>query len=139
MVERVHSVLDGHAIGAVHYRLQFRKRLVDPLAFTWLELLGRDQFEIRTPQYFLRRVHHALGFVARVDEEPRLEIGLRMLERFDQHALHFLVGQSVRWLHFDGLLDTRAQLAGADAENAVRVDLEPHFDAREARGHWRDA
>ncbi len=52
-----------------------------------------------------------LGFVARLDQQPRREVGLGVLERIEQHALDFLVGEAVGRLHLDRLLDVGAQLA----------------------------
>ena len=62
-----------------------------------------------------------------------------MLERLDEHPLDFLIGEAVGRLHLDRLLDFRAQLARRDAEDAVRVDLEPHLDARQPGDHRRNS
>ena len=51
-----------------------------------------------------------LGLVPRLDQQARVEVRLRMLERLDQHALDFLVGQAVRRLDLDRLLDAGPQL-----------------------------
>ena len=83
----------------------------DLLVLTRLQIAGGDLREVRPAQRLLRRRDHRLRLVARLDQQPRFEVGLRVLERLDEHALHFLVRQAVRRLDLDRLLDVRAQLA----------------------------
>ena len=52
-----------------------------------------------------------LGLVARLDQQPRGEVGLGVLERIEQHPLDLLVGEPVGRLHLDRLLDVGPQLA----------------------------
>jgi hypothetical protein len=63
---------------------------------------------------------------------------LGVFERIEEHPLHFFVRQSVRRLDLDRLLDLGSQLAGGHAQDAARVDLELHLDARETGGHRRN-
>ena len=125
--------------GAVQHRLQVGERGFDPLPLAGAELGARDGVELRRAQRFLGGLDDRLGFVARLDEQPRREVGLRVLERVEQHALDLLVGQAVGRLHLDRLLDVGAQLVRGDAQDAVGVDLELHLHARQAGRHRRDA
>ena len=61
-----------------------------------------------------------------------------MLERLDEHALDFLIGQAVDgFTSIDCSMDV-PQLTRADAEDTVGVDLE-RASIRGARRHRRDA
>ena len=93
--------------------------------------------EVRRAQRLLGGEDHRLGLVARLDQQARREVGLGVLERIEQHALDLLVGQAVRRLHFDRLLDVGAQLVRGDAQDAVGVDLELHL--RRAAGRRASA
>src|SRR5439155_922065 len=53
-----------------------------------------------------------VGLVARFDEESRADVGLGVLERLLDHALHVGLGQAVRRLHLDRRGLTGALLPG---------------------------
>ena len=62
-----------------------------------------------------------------------------LIERVEDHAFDLFVGQAVGRLHFDLGLLAAALLARGDLENAVGVDEELDFDARQAGAHRRNA
>ena len=140
VVERLRPLLDRLAVGAVQHMLQAGERRLDPLRARRASSSSRAIVgELRRAQRLLGRLDDRLGFVARVDQQARGEVGLGVLERVEQHPLDLVVGQPVRRLHLDRLLDVGAQLARGDAEDAVGVDLELHLDARQAGRHRRNA
>ena len=66
-----------------------------------------QRLEVRPAQRLLGGVHDGFGLVPSLDQEPRVEVGLGVLERLDEHALHLVIGEAVGRLHLDRLLDTR--------------------------------
>ena len=78
------------------------------------------------------------GFGARFDELALGEILFGVFDGFFEHALDFGVVDSVARLDFDGVLLAGAQIFGGDLQDAVGVDQEFDFDARQACGRGRD-
>ena len=95
------------------------------------------------PRRVLRRAldggKNRVRFVARFDEQALGEIFFGMIEGVENHALDLLVGQSIGRLHFDLRRFTAALLTCGDLQNAVGIDQELHFDARQAGAHRRNA
>ena len=78
-------------------------------------------------------------FRARLDDLALGEILLRVFDGFLEHALDFGFVDAVARLDFDGMLLAGAKILGADLEDAVGVNQEFHFDARQASGRRRHA
>src|SRR5207253_9198938 len=74
--------------------------------------------------------HNRLGFVASFDELSLANIFFGVLERIKQHLFNLLIGQTIRRLYFDRLLEPGSKIARGDGQNAVRVDQELHFYSR---------
>ena len=78
-----------------------------------------------------------LGFVFCFDDLALLDVFFGVIERGEDHVFDLLVGEAVGGFDFDLGGFAAALLAGGDVEDAVGVDEEFDFDAREAGDHWR--
>ena len=86
----------------------------------------------------VERGEDGLGLVAGLDELALGEVLLGVVERFENHALDLLVGEAVAGLYFDLGFLAAALLARRDVQDAVGVDQELYFDARQAGRHRRN-
>ncbi len=99
---------------------------------------------VRCPQAglflpFSRAARIVCGFVARFDQLALAEIFFGVVEGIENHAFDLLVGQAVAGLDLNLSLLAAALFAGGDVEDAVGIDQEFHFDARDAGGHRGNA
>ena len=99
---------------------------------------ARISAELRIAEGFLRGGQDRFGFGARFDHLALGEILLGVFDRFFEHALDFGVVEAVAGLHFDGVLLAGAQIFRGDLQDAVGVDQEFYFDARQACGRGRN-
>ena len=85
----------------------------------------------------LRGGQNRFGLGSRFDDLALGEILLGVFDGFFEHALDFGVADAVAGLDFDGVLLAGAKIFRGDLQDAVGVDQEFHFDARQARGRGR--
>src|SRR5207302_4062460 len=76
--------------------------------------------------------------ISRFDREPGLDIGFGIFEGLQDHLFHLFICEAICRFYFDRLIFVRPLLLGRDAQNAVGVDEELHFDAGHSGWHWRD-
>ena len=91
-------------------------------------LLVRRQFVAVLLELFLGREDHAVGGIYLVDTLALLFVLRFVGFRFVAHALDLLLGQARRSLDADFLLLARTFILGRYVEDAVRIDIEGHFD-----------
>ncbi len=136
----------GQARGALVQRVDgFADRLIvvfgihrDQRLFHFRDLLlfvGGELSPGRTLLAFFEGGEDGLRFVARFDELALAKIFFRIVERIENHALDLLVGQAVAGLDLNFGFFAAALLARGNVQDAVGVDQEFHFDARNAGGH----
>ena len=130
LVEIVDGFADGLIIFALLYDIQRFLQLRDAALLLGFELRPR-----RTATALPERRNDRFRLVARFDDLALAEIFLGIVERLEQHALDLLIGEPVAGLHFDFGFLPAALFPRRDMQNAVRVDQEPHLDARHARSH----
>ena len=94
-------LVNGLTIGSGHDPFQPGQRALDLRNLVALQFATGDLGEIRTTKRLFRGIDDRLGLVPGLDEQTGVEVGLGVLERLDEHALDFLVGQAVRRLDLD--------------------------------------
>ena len=104
-----------------------------------LFFVGGERAPGRALLAFFERGENRRGFGARFDQLAVAEIFFRVVERVEDHAFDLLVGQAVAGLDLNLGFFAAALLARGNVENAVGVDQEFYFDARNAGGHGRNA
>ncbi len=88
---------------------------------------------------FFERGQDRCGFVAGFDDLAAAEIFFGVVEGVEDHAFDLLVGQAVAGLHLNFGFLAAALLARGDVQDAVGVDEELYFDARNSGRHRRNA
>ena len=120
-------------VGALRCFFQGRNRQINFGAFR-----RRKIRRIRIRQRFRGGRENGFRLGARFNHLALGKILFRILDGFFQHALNVVVIQAVAWLDFNGVLRAGANILGADLQDAVRVDQEFHFNARQARRRWAE-
>ena len=89
----VHCWIASRSVELDHV-LQAGERLFDPLLLAGGELgLCAIAGKSGERSDFSVAGNHALRLVPGLDQQPRREVGFRMLERLEQHALDLVVGE----------------------------------------------
>src|SRR2546428_5273965 len=73
VVERLRPLLYRFAVLRIEHHLEAREDRFDLLALAGRELALLDLGEVGVAQRFFGRLHHVLGIVARLDQQPRGE------------------------------------------------------------------
>src|SRR5258708_4928229 len=107
--------------------------------FNFSALFGRQARGLRIGERLGGGGQDRFGFRARFDHLALGEILLRVFDGFLEHALDFGIVDAVARLDLDGMLLAGAEIFGANLEDAVGVDQEFHFDARQSGGRGRHA
>src|SRR2546428_676958 len=89
-------------------------------------------------EHFLGAIDRVIGFVARLDLVAVFAVVLGMRLGVLAHVLDLFLAQAAAGCDRDLLLFARAQVFGADMQDAVGVNVERHFDLRHAARGGRD-
>src|SRR6266542_502239 len=112
---------------------RLRERVVDRLA------VGLPQLGSVLPERPLRGVHERVGLVADFDFLLPLRVFRRVALRLLHHPVDFVLGQARRGSDGDVLLLAGRLILRRNVQDAVRVDIERHFDLRHLARRRRDA
>ncbi|EGD00055.1 putative NAD-specific glutamate dehydrogenase encoded in antisense gene pair with dnaKJ [Burkholderia sp. TJI49] len=102
-------------------------------------LLARVQLVAVLGQRLLRAVDQRVALVARIGQLTQLVIFRRVRFRVLDHLIDFRLGQTRVGLDRDLVFLAGRLVLRADVQDAVRVDVEGHFDLRHAARCGRDA
>src|SRR6266481_196357 len=105
--------------------------------FNFSAFIGGQAGGLRIGERFGSSRQDRFRFGARFDQLPLGKILLGVFDGFLEHALDFRIVDAITGLDFDGVLLAVTQILGADLQDAVGVNQELHFDAREAGGRGR--
>src|SRR5271165_992168 len=76
-----------------------------------------------------------IRLVLSLDQLPLLDVGLGIVERFQNHRLHLFVAKPVCRLYLDLGLAAAALLSRRNLQDAIGIDEEFHLDARQTGAH----